>query len=91
MRSGNFFFIGQILQAHIFGAQSDQDPVELHVIVDIFFALLPLDLIKWRLRDVDFPGAHQLGHLSEEKRQQEGANVRPINVGIRHDDDAAIA
>jgi hypothetical protein len=69
---------------------SDQNLVQLHVVIDVFLALLALDLIKRRLRDVDFAGAHQLGHLPEEKRQQQSANVRAVHVGVRHDDDAAV-
>jgi uncharacterized protein YunC (DUF1805 family) len=32
-----------------------------------------------------------LGHLAEEERQQERANVRAVHVGVRHDDDLAVA
>ena len=61
------------------------------VVLDVFLALLALDLVKGRLRDVNFAGAHQLGHLPIEKCQQQRANVRAVHVRVRHDDDAAVA
>ena len=48
-------------------------------------------MIKRRLRDVNLAGAHQFGHLPEEKGQQQRANVRAVHVRIGHDDDAAVA
>src|SRR5262249_56580860 len=32
----------------------------------------------------------QLAHLPVEERQQQGADVRAVDVGVRHDDDAVI-
>jgi len=66
----HFLGVGQIFQAHVFGAERDEDLVQLHVVIDILFALLSLDLIERRLRDVDFAGADQVGHLPEEEREQ---------------------
>ena len=34
---------------------------------------------------------HQLGHLAIEEREQQGADVRAIHVGVGHDDDAVVA
>ena len=90
LRGRDFLVVGKILQPNILGAERDEDFVQLHVVIDIFFALLALDLIERRLRNVDFARAHQLGHLPEEKRQQQRANVRAVHVGIGHDDDAAV-
>src|ERR1700730_10506644 len=43
------------------------------------------DLVQRRLGNVEvFPGDH-LGHVAEEKCEQQGADVRTINVSIRHD------
>ena len=34
---------------------------------------------------------HKHVHLPVEKREQKGANVLSIDIGIRHDDDAVVA
>ena len=34
---------------------------------------------------------HQVRHLSVEEGEQQGANVRTVNVGVGHDDDAVVA
>ena len=83
--------VGQVLQPDIFGAQRDQNLVQLNVVVHVLLALLALDLVERRLRDVDFAGAHQLRHLPVEERQEQGANVRAVHVRVGHDDDVAVA
>ena len=37
------------------------------------------------------PPFNQLSHLTEEKRQQQGANVRSINIRVSHDNNAVIS
>ena len=44
--------------------------------------LAVLHLVQRRLRDVDVPALHQLGHLAVEEGQQQGADVSAIDVGI---------
>jgi hypothetical protein len=59
--------------------------------IDIFLALLALDLEERRLRDVDEALADQLGHLAEEEGQQQRADVRAVDVRVGHDDDLVVA
>ena len=33
----------------------------------------------------------QIGHLAIKKRQKQSANVRTVDVGIRHDNDRVVA
>src|SRR5690606_38111463 len=43
-----------------------------------------------RLRDVDVSALDELTHLPVEERQQQRADVRSVDVGVRHDDDAVV-
>src|SRR5690606_14731749 len=43
-----------------------------------------------RLGDVDVATLDQLGQLAEEEGQQQGTDVRTVNVSIGHDDDVVI-
>src|SRR6185312_9813169 len=46
-----------------------------------------LRLVERRLRDVDVPALDELRHLPIEKRQQQRADVRAVDVRVGHDDD----
>jgi hypothetical protein len=48
-------------------------------------------LVERRLRDVDVAALDQLRHLPVEERQQQRADVRAVDVGVGHDDDAVVA
>src|ERR1019366_6556017 len=37
------------------------------------------------------PVVDELGHLAKEERQQQGANVAAVNVGVGHQDDLVVA
>ena len=37
------------------------------------------------------PAAHQLRHFLEEKGHQQGRDMRAVDIGVGHDDDALIA
>ena len=50
-----------------------------------------LDAEQRRLGDVDVAAFDQLEHLAVEEREQQRADVRAVDVGIGHDDDAAVA
>src|SRR3954465_7475675 len=65
--------------------------LELVIVLEVAFAATVFDLIERRLRDVDMAALHQLWHLPVEERQQQSADMRAIDVRIRHDDDAVIA
>src|SRR5579862_3503068 len=90
LRGGKFLAVGEVFQAHVFGAEVYENLVELHVVIDVLLAFLALDLVERRLGDEDFPGFHQVGHLAVEEGQEQGADVRAVHVGVRHDDDAPV-
>ena len=65
----------------------------LQLVVVLEVGLFPalLDLVEWRLRDVDVAALDELRHLPVEEREQERADVRAVNVRVGHDDDAVVA
>ena len=85
------FAIGQIFDLHFIGADTDEDFVELRVVIDILLALLPLDEVERRLCDVDLALLDEFHHVTAEKSEQQCANVGAVHIGIGHDDDASVA
>ncbi len=43
------------------------------------------------MRDENFAARDELLHVAEEEGEQQRADVRAVNVGVRHDDDLAVA
>ena len=83
--------VRKIFDLHFIRTDADEDFVQLRVVIDIFLALLAFDQIKGRLGDVDFALFNKLHHVPAEKGEQKRANVRTVDVGICHDDDATVA
>ena len=50
-----------------------------------------LNLVKGWLGDIDMSTLNQEWHLPVQQRQQQGTDVRAIDIGVSHDDDAVIA
>ncbi len=48
------------------------------------------DGVERGLGDIKMTGLNNLGHVAEEKGQQEGADVGPVHVGVGHDNDAVV-
>ena len=46
--------------------------------------------IKRRLRKVEVPVAHDIGHFLEKERHEQRGDVCAVDVGIGHDDDAVV-
>ena len=69
----------------------DEVFIQRGVVLEIHFGAAARDLIERRLGDVEVPGSDQLGHLAVEERQQQRADVRPVDVGVGHDDDLVVA
>ena len=64
---------------------------QLAIVLDVTLMAPFLDLVQRRLGDVDVPALDQFRHLAKEEGQQQGADVRAVHVGVRHDDDAVVA
>jgi hypothetical protein len=61
------------------------------VVFDVLLLLAFLDLVQRRLGDIDVAALDQLRQLTEEEGQQQGTDVRTVDVSIGHDDDVVIA
>jgi hypothetical protein len=57
--------------------------------VRVFFALR--DFEQRRLRDVEMAAVDDLAHVAVEERQDQRADVRAVDVCVRHDDDLVVA
>jgi len=82
--------IGEILQRHLFCSECNEDAIERGIVVHVFLALFALDEVERGTGDVDVPLADQIGHLPVKEREQQGADMRAVHVGVGHDDDTAI-
>src|SRR5471032_1665975 len=61
------------------------------VVFDVLLLLAFLHLVQRRLGDVDVATLDQLRQLTEEEGQQQGTDVRTVDVSIGHDDDVVVA
>ena len=73
-----------------FRRTADQELLEFALVLDERFLAAALCPEKRRLRDVDVAAIDEVAHLPVEERQQQRANVRSVDVGVRHDDDAVV-
>ncbi len=83
--------IAACAEAGIFERNAHQKRFQRLCVFKILLLFSVLHLVQRRLSDVDVPTFHQLGHLPIEERQEQGADVCAIHVGIGHDDDAVVA
>ena len=83
--------VGEAREHDVFGAELEENAVQLIVVVDVLFAFLALDFVEGRLGDVDVAALDQALHLAVEKREEKRADVGAVHVGIRHDDDLVVA
>src|ERR1022692_982402 len=83
--------VGIDVQRSSIDGRAQQQGVELEIVLDVVFLLALLDLVERRLSDVDVAALDEDRHLPIEERQQQSTDVRTIDVGIGHDDDAVIA
>ena len=65
--------------------------VELMLVLEVALLLADLRAIKRRLRDIDMAALHELEHLAVKESEQQRADMRAVDVGVGHDDDAVIA
>ena len=70
---------------------AQQEGIKLATVFQVLLVLAMLDLVQRRLGDVDVTTFHQRGHLAVEEGEKQGADVRAVDIGIRHDDDAVVA
>src|SRR5262245_20840609 len=74
-----------------FDRATDQEPIEILLVLDVRLGTSTLRPEQWGLCDVDVTAVDQLMHLTIKERQQQRSDMRSVDVGVRHDDDAVIA
>src|SRR5215831_4740433 len=65
--------------------------VKGRLVLQVHLRLPTLDLVEGRLRNMQIAALDHWPHVTEEKSQEQGADMRPIHIGVSHDDDAVIA
>ena len=68
-----------------------EEVLELRVLLEIELLVAELHLVERRHGDVHVAGVDQVGHLPVEEREDQRADVRAVDVGVRHHDHAVIA
>ncbi len=70
----------------------DGDLILIHrlIIFDVLLLLAFFHLVERWLRDINMAALNDFRHLSIEEGQQQRTDVRTVDVGIGHDDDAVI-
>ena len=79
------------LNAGALQGHAQQKRIECRLVFEVLLFFAHLDFVKRWLSNVDVTSLDQLGHLSIEEGEQQGADVGAVHVGIGHDDDAVIA
>src|SRR5712692_7797557 len=79
------------LNVGLLAVQALQDAVAVFIGVGVLHLSPGGDLVQRREGDVEVLLIDELRHVAEEERQQQGADVRAVDVGIGHDDDLAVA
>ena len=82
---------GVQLQHRVFEAGVDQIILERVLVLEILLGTSARHLVERRLRDEEMAAVDDLAHLAIEERQQQRADMRAVDVGVRHDDDLVIA
>ncbi len=80
-----------VREDHAVGRALDHDVDVLALVLDVLLELALLDAEERRLRDVDVAALDELGHVAEEEGEQQGADVRAVDVGVGHEDELAVA
>src|SRR5690606_27149080 len=60
------------------------------LVLQVLLLFASADLVQWRLGNKNVSALKQWPHLTEEKGQQQGADMRSIDIGIGHDNDAVV-
>ena len=78
------------VQTGILQCDTHQKSIQGGLVFDVLLFFANLDFVQRRLRDINVPTLYQFGHLTIEESEQQGTDVRAVDVGIGHDDDAVI-
>ena len=82
-----------VRQPHVprFDGAVHEEVLERALVLDERLLAPALGAEERRLRDEDVAVLDERRHLAVEERQQQRADVRAVDVGVGHDDDAVVA
>src|SRR5579862_6153141 len=72
-------------------ALAHEQVLELRLLLEIELLVADLHLVERRNGDVHVPAVEQLAHVAIEEGQHERADVRAVDIGVRHDDHTVVA
>ena len=78
-------------QVRLLEALVDQEALERGVVLEVALLLAALDPVERRLGDVEVALLDDVGEVAVEEGEQQGADVRAVDVGVGHDDDLVVA
>src|SRR3546814_19841019 len=76
---------------HVLDALVDQVALHGDVILEIDLGLAARRAVERRLGDVEIALLDDLGHLPEEEGEEQRADMRAVDVRVRHDEDLVVA
>ena len=84
--------LGPICEMHDsrFNRATHEEALQFPFVLDVRFRPSTLGAEERRLGNVDVAAVDQRPHLPIEERQQQGADVRAVDVCVGHDDDAVV-
>ena len=68
-----------------------QERVQRGLVLQVTVGLPGLGVVERGLGDVEVPALDELLHLPIEEGEEQGADVRAVDVGVAHQDDAVVA
>src|SRR5512132_4423697 len=78
-------------QVQLLSGEVEHVLVKGRLVLQIHLRLSTLDLVEGRLRNVQIATLDDRPHVTEEKSQEQGTDMRSVHISISHDDDAVIA
>ncbi len=81
-QSGQGRCLGIDMQRGAVDGGVEQQGIQFQIVLDVLFLLAFFHLVQRRLSDVDVAALDQYRHLAIEKRQQQRADVRAVDVGV---------
>ncbi len=84
-----YAFLG--LHDVVLGGALHQFAGKFAVVADVAFGFAAFHAIERRLRDVDMAAIDELLHVAEEESEQQGTDVRAVDVGVGHQNNFVIA
>ena len=82
---------GAVLDLEVAELLAHEQLLELRVLLQVVLLVPEPRQVERRHGDVDVAALEQLLHVPVEEREHEGADVRAVHVGVRHDDDPVVA